>query len=838
MPKRRPHQSIITRLAIWMTVLGALISIGLGILEYRRAQTIIQATLTHQLRQAARELQILSCKLLPNGDTQIIRHSIHYVLDDLSVIALRIRVQGQAAIEFGAWEQEQNGRNLPLATLAEDDLNFKHNINLNEKTMVQAPFKYEDTYATLEMIIDGPKALVPAQKRIVQETINHVLLLAIGLLLALMLLRRWFIIPIAEVSAMVSDAASPEAFRRVANQHNCELGRLADSLADMLERLNNTTSELRQRERAFQNLYQFAPTAMISINAKGQITDANRRAAELLGKASEEDMLGKDALDYVESQDRALLRQTIDRLDIESASRCELRTRHASGTRTVTVECAGVRDDEGVLQSVRLSLVDVSEMRRLHKEIEDQERLLNLVVNHMSDGILLIDSDGRIAACNHQMGTLLRARPQSMIGRDYDAEEFWQALNVKDPETFASRLKQIESDENLAAQEQVDSHGGTFLFQGVPVKDAISQSVGRLWVVQEITSQVENQELVEQQTFQLQALRQLGQQLFHIDTVDELLMHAGKHLYEIFGVEAIGVALRHDGPQGRSRQIVNCGTNSLLFDPMQALVRSIEHHLMPQILSRKEVTLWPDLPAGNSWVKPFRSGGFTCVAGAPLIGSSDAQGMIWIARKGGENLDVQHIYLLEALAPLIAARLEIAELNQHLTNLKQMDPITQLPNQDHVRNEMKRLENRPGHAWSFIALKLDHFAKVNEQITHLQANDLLMQMGIKLRQITRKSCFVGRLDGPTFAVICPNLAINHAAAVAERLRQMINEFKPDGFELDTPLTASVGVSSDKDAENNADAVLDAAMSRVEMARQNGHNCVESGPLRLSNRQAS
>ncbi len=820
------RQSVAFRLIASMVLGGLVISIGLALLELRRNETALQYEVSHQTALLTRNLQTMLQTQMGHKSAAQLTNAVQMVISGSPVRAARVRDLGRVVISVGSWERlDQQGPTIvwPLgsSTLANGD-----EIDLTALTLVQAPFWYDNHTATLELLVDGPIATTSARTNILKSIAAHWVFLALTILLGLMLLRRWVTTPLTEINTLVRTAASADRFRRLANNQRGEFAQLSTTLADMLVRLEDTTAQLRQREKAFESLYQFAPAALLEIDRHGRIVEANRRAAALFGLDSEQQLLGSLAVELVREEDRPALHQTIDRVDMDYNPVAELRLLRQGESFTARIECVGIRDDDAVLRSVRLALQDITDTRRMHRELEDKSRLLNLVIDHMSDAIVLVDRQGKVAAANQQLGVLLQTRPEAVIGQPYHAGEFWEPLGPTEPSLLLQTLKRIEADPGRAAQERIDTRQGSFLFQGIPVSDRHGETVGRLWVVQEITGQVQAQQLLEQQTRQLQAIRQLGAKLFESTTTNEVLHQVCAALHEIMGVEAVGIALRSGDLDTRCRQMLHRGQPALLYEPNHNLVESVQQHLMPQILARHDVTFWPDPPAGSAWGRAFRGAGLTCLAGIPLRGRSDAQGILWVARRGGEYLTAHHIYLLEALGPLVAARLEITELGQRLDHLELVDPITLLPNEHHVQLEMDRLAKRPGFEWSLVTLKLDHFSRVTQAVSFEQANALLRQVGIRLRESTRRSCFVGRLAGPAFAVLCPSLGRRHTQAVAERLLALLHKI-PTGLPsaAEDHLTASIGIATHADDATAPEELLAIALERMDYAKRCGRDRV-------------
>lgn len=812
---------MVAKLVACLVLGGVMLSIALGWLEASRSRPVLQMELTQHLALSLRSLQSLirGTGIPPTGED--LAGLMGVFAADSSVVGLSLTPVGGDPVRTGRYDPAAEA-GAKLWVLPEHALALGDEVDLTRPTLVRAPFLVQDRPVMLEVLVDGPAAGAAMHQRVLDILTSQWLLLSATTLMGLLLLRRWFASPLSRIVGLTGRSAGPESFYEVARSHPGEFGQLAEAIGGMLTRLECTTERLRQRERAFENLYQFAPAAMVSLDGAGQIVEANCRAAELLGARDERTLIGLSALDFIRTEDRGRLRQAIDRLDLAGSSRCELRLQIGSRSVDALVECAGVRDEDGQLKNVRLSLLDVTQSKRLQRELANQTRLLNLVLDHMSDAILLVDSEGKVAAHNRQLAALVHRRRDAIDNQPYDAETFWEEMGLLNRDLFVDRLKQIDADHERPAQERFEARVGTFLFQGIPVQDALGAAVGRLWVVQEITSQEQSQRLLSQQSSQLNALRQIGQDLAKLESVDDLITRAANRLYEVFGVEAVGVALRDDRAGVRSMQVLHRGHGPMLLDQNRELVACVEKHLMPMILGAEQVTFWPDLPARQPWVRAFEQAGLTSLAGGPLRGGQSSVGVLWIARRGGERLERHHIHLVEALAPVIAARLEVALTRHHLLQLELSDPVTNLPNSRRFEMMLRKLANRPGHRWSLAAINLDRFRAINQDLSHATADELLRMVANIISKCSRPSAQIARLDGPTFAVACPGMDVPEAVTLAQRLREAIAAVPVPGADPGAKsLTASIGVAGSPEDGETPSAVLAAALTRVEIAKRTG-----------------
>lgn len=772
---QRRH-SVVFRLMACLVLGGMFLSVCVAWVEVQRVKTLGQIKITQESQLLARNIQNVLRDLYQETAnnskakpySKLVHDSIAPLMNRDVVVAGRVRVPDLPLVVLGHWPTDQDSQMI-VWPLSEYAVSSGREVDQSRLTLIQAPFEVNGRTVTLELVVNGKISVLRLWSTVVEHVALHWFFLGLMILMGLLLLRRWFTGPLTEVMQLINAHAGAEPFYRLARKDQGEFSSLSQSIAGMLTRLENTTDRLRKRERAFENLYHFAPAPLISLDPNGLIIEANHRAAQLFNITNESQLVGRRVMEFIQPSDRNILKQSIERLELNQSPRCEVHIQAGAKSRSIVIECAGVRDEDGSLQRVRLALQDVSELRDLQSEIEDHSRLMKLLINHMSDGLLLIDENNQIAACNERLAMLLHSSADAMIGQSYESQTFWDELGIINHSAFVRRINQISGETVRSGRERFDTRVGTFLFQGIPVQDQDTIQRGRLWVVQDITSQVQSQQLLIQQTQQLQGLKNLGQKLFDVSTVEQLLTFAGTQLYEIFNVEAVGIALRGDNHAWRSRQVIHRGSNPYLLEPNRELIQEIEKNFMPQIISQQEVTYWPDTPRSTKWGKAFSRSGLTSIAACPLVGHADPMGVLWIARRGGERIERHHLYLLEALAPLIASRLEIARLGSRLSNLQLTDSVTDLPNEQHMLFELSRYKKQTSLPTALCVVHLNQIEVLTKMMGQDKVNELYHKVGITLKRYSRSSSIVGKLKGPSFAILCPGIDKQAADAVVDRL---------------------------------------------------------------------
>ncbi|NJL32002.1 MAG: PAS domain S-box protein [Phycisphaerales bacterium] len=423
-----------------LVVGGLLLSLGLGFLELRRTTSLMQVEMTQRLGQITQNLQAALGSLLAQGSTRDVQEALHVYLRDPWLRGIRVTDSQGVLMEAGSWDPDLEKTISTVLTVSQQGLAYGTELDFSTRTMVRAPIMMPGQVLLLELWVDGPAVMGQLRARVISGLTMQWLLMGALALLGLLLMRRWFTGPLSDIVQLVKRGSGAEHFYQLSQRCRGEFAQLAEAIGGMLTRIDATAQCLRQRERAFEDLYQFAPASMLSLDAQGKVVDANRRAAQLLGLQSERELIGKVMMDFVRPEDRARARQTIDRLELEPLTRCELRLNAGSRMLDVLLECTGVRDESGALRQVRISLLDVTQSHQLQNELAEKGRLLNLIVDHMSDAILLVDKHNRVAAYNQKLATLLRCRVDQRLGTSYSTEYFWNDLGLLDAELFVKRM--------------------------------------------------------------------------------------------------------------------------------------------------------------------------------------------------------------------------------------------------------------------------------------------------------------------------------------------------------------------------------------------------------------
>jgi len=188
--------------------------------------------------------------------------------------------------------------------------------------------------------------------------------------------------------------------------------------------------------------------------------------------------------------------------------------------------------------------------------------------------------------------------------------------------------------------------------------------------------------------------------------------------------------------------------------------------------------------------------------GIALKNESRVIGVMGFSSRAQEAFRVEDLDTIRTLSPLISAGFEKAELFRKTLELSRVDELTGLLNyrvlMEKLAEEVRR-KIRTGREFAFVMVDIDDFKRVNDRYGHLEGSRLIAQMGPLLRTACRTDstdiCF--RYGGEEFSILLTETTMEEARAVAERLRQSVDEY-PFTVKVSHPqetITISLGVSS-------------------------------------------
>ena len=228
---------------------------------------------------------------------------------------------------------------------------------------------------------------------------------------------------------------------------------------------------------------------------------------------------------------------------------------------------------------------------------------------------------------------------------------------------------------------------------------------------------------------------------------------------------------------------------------------------------------------------------------SPLLHEGTVLGVIILGKEGAQAFDVNDLRLLEIVSAQMAIALDRCRLYERLRLQALTDGLTGLSNRRYLMdrlNEEQSRARRSGHPVSALMLDVDDFKRFNDTHGHDCGDDVLREMADLLRRELRTEDIVARHGGEEFSIVLPEVSLEGAAIVAERIRSLIASRRVVP-ELETgAVRVSIGAAEIQHGESGTGLIsrADMAMYKAKRAGGNGVCVVQNGRFELLTRPRS
>lgn len=176
---------------------------------------------------------------------------------------------------------------------------------------------------------------------------------------------------------------------------------------------------------------------------------------------------------------------------------------------------------------------------------------------------------------------------------------------------------------------------------------------------------------------------------------------------------------------------------------------------------------------------------------------------------------------------LKASHQKILEQANQLREMSIRDALTELYNRRHLDEQAAGLfeqSRRYGRPMTVVIGDIDFFKRINDQFSHATGDAVLRQVSEILRSHIRLSDLVARYGGEEFVIALPETSLPQAAALCDKLRDMIERFPWQQVHPDLKVTMSMGLCGDV-AAGTVEAMLQRADQLLYRAKESGRNRV-------------
>jgi PAS domain S-box-containing protein len=134
-----------------------------------------------------------------------------------------------------------------------------------------------------------------------------------------------------------------------------------------------------------------------------------------------------------------------------------------------------------------LSFRDVTARRRADREIEESLSLLKATLEATTEGILVVDENGKMVNFNRKFTEMWRIPDSVIKSRDDNKALAWVLDQLKDPERFIKKVKELYAQPESKSYDWLEFKDGRIFERYSQPQKIGGKSVGRVWSFRDVT---------------------------------------------------------------------------------------------------------------------------------------------------------------------------------------------------------------------------------------------------------------------------------------------------------------------------------------------------------------
>ena len=169
-----------------------------------------------------------------------------------------------------------------------------------------------------------------------------------------------------------------------------------------------------------------------------------------------------------------------------------------------------------------------------------------------------------------------------------------------------------------------------------------------------------------------------------------------------------------------------------------------------------------------------------------------------------------------------------AQYHEEIYKMTIIDGLTQVHNKRYLYEALDReivRARRHGRDLGLLMFDIDHFKRINDVYGHLVGDFVLRELARVVQGRVRRDEIFARYGGEEFAVVVPETTLEGAAALAEALREKVDNhvfvFQSDPIRA----TISIGVALLAEDDTTANDLIKRADEKLYLAKNGGRNRV-------------
>ncbi len=456
---------------------------------------------------------------------------------------------------------------------------------------------------------------------------------------------------------------------------------------------------------------------------------------------------------------------------------------------------------------------------REYEDLRSEHSLLLATLEATADGILVVDLSGKIVRFNERFKRLWRIPDDILASRDDDRALAHVLGQIKDPEAFLAKVKELYSSPETESFDAIEFLDGR-VFERLSVPQLVDdRPVGRVWSFRDVTELAVEERRARRRLDRLDAL-------WRLVTKSEVRREELARQVLEEGSRALGFPIAFVAHHNAASLVLDFTSFGLTPNAK----RHAAHEIIAGLVLEADATVMSgdlDTDARVASGAQVGAAGARAMIGTALHVRDKRYALVFTSHLplSGPFDDEDRAYV-ELLADYIGRILFMAEQDRQISFLAYHDPLTGIPNR--MQFQLRLAETIAGarrreRRFGLVYIDLDRFKEVNDTLGHAGGDSILIEAARRLGSAVRHEDLVARLGGDEFAVLVSEL---DGPGDAEELAQRICGVLATPFRTghhDFYLSASVGIAIFPDDGDSAEALFTNADAAMYRAKEEGRD---------------
>jgi PAS domain S-box-containing protein len=254
------------------------------------------------------------------------------------------------------------------------------------------------------------------------------------------------------------------------------------------KRVENTLVESEER---FRKIFEESPFSIIMTGKDLAILKANLSFCKMVGYSEEElksfTFRNFTHPDYISNDEVSIMKLMAGEIPVYHTEKGYIRSdgHYIWGSTTVSL----IRNKQGEAQFFLVMIEDITARKKADSELDKSVSLLKATFESTVDGLLVIDSSGKIVQVNQKFKDMWRI-PDDILDSSEDSVVLEYVMNqLIDPDSFIRRVKHLYRDPEATSFDLLEFTDGRYFERYSQPQKINNKSVGRVWSFRDISRQ-------------------------------------------------------------------------------------------------------------------------------------------------------------------------------------------------------------------------------------------------------------------------------------------------------------------------------------------------------------